>query len=364
MFVVPRLTRPDVGKAPNRLKAELQTGQCQGGPQMSKMHFDGVIFWGSIGTVSFRLSNSIFCRAGIVAFVCLVFAGISRGGEGARNIEVVPLHGTSMDTNFNQSSTEDSQAFKNWSPHAPNSFKAQVPPGQTMSMPHPQPTVNSEHEKELMDRRRNWVFMTPEEYASPDGKDGSDDKDGNKKSTTAMERYFQRMNNSEQAGLTNSFNSARLNGRTNLMEGGEVRQPDQGVFAEVPFNPAPGVQVFQPARRNDFADVFGSDTQGTLRTPETIQAEAEQKAHMESFKQIWNIDQPPAAALPVVSTVSAPTDSGPLFGFSTPGIQASTPENPFNHASSSQQPAPQPTVITPRMSRPPHSDFAAPQRPF
>ncbi len=303
----------------------------------------------------------------MVAFVCLAVVGASRGGEGARNIEVVPLHGTSMDTNFDQSSSADSQSFKDWSPHAPHSIHLDARPAGNTPLPRPQTsTANTERERELLDRRRNWVFMTPEEYASPDGKNGLESKDDNKQPTTAMERYYQRMNESDHVAVTNGFNrleATRWNSRNNFTDA-DVRLPDQGVFAEVPFNGAPETQVFQSLKRGGFAaEVFGSDTRETLRSPESIRIEAEQKAHMDSFKQLWNIDQPPAP-VPVISTPSTPVDSGPLFDLSSPEIHTINPENPFTHNSSSQSQAPETPAVTPRMTRPPHSDFSAPQRPF
>ena len=274
-----------------------------------------------------------------------------------------------MDTNFDQPSPEDTQTFKAWSPHAPRPPVQFQPPGVVMApLPRPQPTADAQREKELQDRRRNWVFMTAEDFASPDGKKdglGNDDKD--KKSMTAMERYYQRLYDSDHAAATNQFDRPemdRLNARTNLV-GGEVRNPDRGVFTEVPFSPTSEFDVFQPMRRSGgFADVFSSDTRDTMPTPETVRVEAEQKAHMESFKQLWNIDQPPAAA-PVSSSASTPVDSGPLFGLSSPGVQSVNPLGSLDGGHSAQQSqTPAPAVPSPRISRPPHADFAAPQRPF
>ena len=236
-----------------------------------------------------------------------------------------------------------------------------------MPPPRPRTTVDSDREKELQDRRRNWVFMTPEDYASPDQKkDGLEKDDGNKKSGTAMERFYQRMYDSEQVSATNQFgalDSDRLIGRTNLLNG-DARNSPGGVFSEAPVTPNPEIQIFQSVQRNGFASVFNSDSSENLRSPEAIRAEAEQKAHMESFKQLWNIDQPPAAA-PVASSPTPTVDSGPLFGLSAPGMSSATPANSFDGGSSSalQTPVAAPAAL-PRSSRPPHADFLPPQRPF
>jgi hypothetical protein len=320
--------------------------------------------------VSFRLSNLNICRAGIAGFVCLAFVGACRGGEGARNIEIVPLHGTAMDTNFDQSTPTDVEAIKAWSPHAPRTI--QVPTSSKSTLPRPQNTQNAlsaERERELLDRRKNWVFMTPEDFASSDEKKDGVEKDRfEKKSSTAMERYYQRLNDAEQAAATNQLNklnSDRLNGQTNLL-GGNLRPVDGGTFGDSPFSMAPDSGAFDSVRRIGSAGTFGSsDTATAMPTPEDVRLQAEQKAHMESFKQIWNIDQPAAAPAPVATSVSAPVDSGPLFGMSSSGGQSASPFSSLNGNAASQSFTPVQSPATPqRSARPPRADFATPQRPF
>ena len=317
--------------------------------------------------MSFRLSNLNFCRAGIAGFVCLAVAGACRGGEGTRDIEVVPLHGTSMDTNFDRTTPADLQAIKAWAPHAPRTIQAPTPDRSMMPLPRPQTPVITERERELLDRRKNWVFMTPEDYASPDGKNSGIEKDGTgKKTGTAMERYFQHLNDSDQVAMTNQFNkpdSDRLTGQTNLLGG--IQRPDGGTFGNSPFDTIPDSGVFDSVRRDGFASVFNSsDRASTMPTPEDVRRQAEQKAHMESFKQIWNIDQPAAAPVAPAS-VSTPVDSGPLFGLSPSGGQSASPSGSFavNPSSQPATPAPSP-VTTQRAIRPPRPDFNVPTRPF
>lgn len=315
----------------------------------------------------FRLSSLNICRAGLAGFVCLALVGACRGGEGARNIEVVPLRGTPMDTNFDQTTSTDTDAIKAWAPHAPHPFQAPTS-GRSTMLPRPQQnSVSTEREKELLDRRKNWVFMAPEDYVSEDGKKDGMEKNGfEKKSSTAMERYYQRLNESEQAAATNQFNklnSDRLNGQTNLL-GASLRPADGGTF-DSPFNMTPDPGVFDSVRRESITSVFGSsDKAVAMPTPDEVRMQAEQKAHMENFRQIWNIDQPAAAPMMPVSP-SAPVDSGPLFGLSSPGVQSASPFSPSAGNASSQTFAPvQSPVTTQRAMRPPRADFAAPQRPF
>jgi hypothetical protein len=318
--------------------------------------------------VSFRLSSVTICRVGIVGFACLTFAGASYAGEGARNIEVVPLHGTPMDTNFDQSTPDDQQLFKAWSPRAPRTTQPPQRPSQIM-MPPPQSqnTISPERERELLDRRRNWVFMTPEDYASPDGKkDGTDDNGLGKKSTV-MERYYQHLSDADHQGATNQFGNLdahRSAGRSNLLSG-ELRESGDTGFHDSPFSAGIAPGVFQNVNRVEPSNPFGSDNIGALRTPEEVRLETEQKAHMDSFRQLWNIDQQPSAPVVVAPAASA-VDSGPLFGLSSPGIQSARPTSFSDAGSSSQNSQPiAPRDPSARYSKPPpHADFAAPQRPF
>jgi hypothetical protein len=182
-----------------------------------------------------------------------------------------------------------------------------------------------------------------------------------------MERYYQRLNESEQAAATNQFNKLnfdRLNGQTNLL-GASLRPVDGGTF-DSPFNMTPDSGVFDSVRRERITSVFGSsDNTLAMPTPDDVRMQAEQKARLETMRQIWNIDQPAAAPTMPVSA-SAPVDSGPLFGLSSPGVQSASPFSPsVGNASSSQSLTPvQSPVTTQRAMRPPRADFAAPQRPF
>ena len=316
--------------------------------------------------MSFRLSSLNIRRAGTVGIVCLAFAGIARAAEGMRNIEVVPLHGTVMDTNFDQSSPSDPQRFEAWSPRAPRTVQPQTPGRTMIPLPPPQNGISPERERELLDRRRNWVFMTPEDYASPDGKkDALDGNDLGGKSATLMERYYQRLTDSEHAAVTNQFNKLdadQFGGRTNLV-GGDLPAPGRGSFGDSPFNPVTDAGVFESIRRNDLSNPFGSDTHSALPSPEEVRVQAEQKARMENYRQIWNIDQP--AVAPAAAPVSVPIDSGPLFGLSDSSMRPVNSGNSSGgNSSSSHSQTPTPIVASPRDTKPPNADFTPLQRPF
>ena len=325
-----------------------------------------------IGSVSFRPLNSNFLHAALAGLACLTFAGAVRAGEGARNIEVVPFHSTSMDTNYNQPAQDDSQPFKVWQPTAPNSLKSAPPPAKLTPLPQSQQTVSREEQQQL-DRRRNWVFMTPEDYATTDAKTGKsvlgadNDKDEN---MTAMERFYHRLEQSVKPATTNEFsdmNPDRSSSATNYF-GAAVKNTDPGMFGQTPFDSTPQAGVFQSITAGNSGSVFDSSSSTMVQSPEEIRMQATQKAHMENFKQLWDIDQAISAATPVVSQPSGPVDSAPLFGTSTPGLATPFKENlPSANipgfSSKPATPAPQP-VVAPRYTAPPHSDFMPPQRAF
>jgi hypothetical protein len=331
------------------------------------MRFDGTRVWSIIATVSFRLSHVNICRASIAGLLFLALAGVVRGGEGARNIEVVPMHNTAMDTNFDQLSRADRQTFENWAPRAASRATVQPQPkGALIPPPRPQSAEPTQRERELMDRRRNWVFLTPEEYLSNGEKNlGVEefDKDGadNKSTMTAMQRYYQRLYDADHAPATNLLSKAD-SGHTNLITGG-LRNTEAGSFLDNPFSTTPDAGIFDPGKTHSFADVFGSQDNPALRSPESIRLEADQKARMDSFKQLWNIDQPAVAT--VASPVSGPIQTESLFGNSSGSLQpALSPVSSSAGGSSIRPQAPQPLGSTDRTPAPPRSTFAPPQRPF
>jgi hypothetical protein len=304
---------------------------------------------------------------------CLAFAWASRaGGEGTRSIEIVPFSGAAMDTNFEQSAQDNLQTFKAWEPTAPHPYKSPATTSansrMTPLMPRPQQPVLSKEQQELLERRRNWIYMTPEDYASPTGKEEKDPtkpESEEEKNMTSMERFFQRMDNSQKVAVTNQ--SGKMNGDRLAGTGNSLNNPSRNtdnMFGQSPFAASPQAGVFQPLQNNDLRSVFDSDNGVKTPSPEEVRMQAEQKAHLEAYKQIWNIDQSPATT-PLTTPAPGPIDSAPLFGVSAPAM--SSPFNAANPASPINSSTPQPTarpVIVPRVTAPPHSDFAAPQRPF
>jgi hypothetical protein len=124
--------------------------------------------------------------------------------------------------------------------------------------------------------------------------------------------------------------------------------------------------VFQPARPDSFSGAFDSAAGSSQPSPETVRSQEEQKEHLDSFKQLWDIDQPPAA--PTVSAPVAPVVTTPLFATPqpvTPALNANfnSPVSALSSASAAPA-APAPTITSIRNTLPPRSTFAPPQRDF
>jgi len=324
-----------------------------------------------LASVSFRPFNSNFWLPAVAGLVCLAFAEAACAEEGARDIEVVPFHNTSTGTNFDQLPQNDSQDLKIWQPTAPDSLARSSPSVKPGPLPRPQQPTISKEEQQLIERRRNWVFMQPEDYATMDPKTGKSpvgDDNGNDDKLTAMERYYHRLEQSGKSTTTNEFsrlNPDRMTAATNSL-GATLPSKDTGAFGATPFNGTPEAGIFQPMTTADTANVFGSQNSAAKLTPEDVRLQAEQKARMENFKQLWDIDQANSAATPVVAPSSGPIDSAPLFGASMPGMPSTyKPAMPGAAGSSSKSAAPvAEPVVQPRHATPPHSDFTPVPRAF
>ena len=317
--------------------------------------------------MSFRPSILKICRS--VAFagiVGLMLVAISRAGE---PIEVVPSRGSTLETNVQQPT--ETKDFENMGPHAPHSFHLAAPtPTLTLPLPQQRAVPLTEREKELLDLRKNWVFMTPEDMvgqAESDLSGGTMDKDKDgldKKATTAMERYYQHLYDSDRAGTTNHISkpdSDSWSGATNTVVGDAAHS--SGGLLGTPSD----LGVFQPSHENTFSDVFGSGGNNGQPSPETIRSQEAQKEHMESFKQLWDIDQPVTPPSAASAAASAPSSPSPVFGTPSAGQPAINTFNASLGGLSGQAPAAAPalpTITSSRAIAPPRATFAPPQREF
>ena len=323
--------------------------------------------------MSFRPFNLDIRLFGIAAMACLMCVGISRAGDaGPQNIEIVPFRDPSLATNFNSSDSAEPMDSRNFQPLMPRApHPTTLPRGAGVILPPPSRPPSPEEikrELEIIDRRKNWVFATPEELMGTESASDSSDKgtqtDPDGKPTTVMQRYYQHLYDADHLAATNKlskFDPASWTRTTNSALGAD--SPTGSSLFDASANPG----IFQPAATHSdgFAAIFGPDPNLSQPSPEQVRSQDEQKTHMDDFKQLWGIDQPPAA-----TAVSAPPPvpvnaSTPQFG----SLQGAAPAKIVGFSSPGPlvQPAaaaPPPTVTSSRSIAPPHSDFAPPERPF
>ena len=310
------------------------------------------------------LNSNIRPGLPLLAAVCIFAAG----NVFADPIEIVPTKGSTISTNINRREPTRKD-FDSIVPAVKNPFRPNDSWQAPVMMPPPVTRTLTPREKELLDRRRNWVFMTPEEMMS--GESAEDmlgieqyyKKRGDKQPMTAMERYYENLFHSSRNIATNQFDrdSDSWSKGTNT-PGGADQNGDTTRTFDSPFNSSPAHEAFRPVRPNTFSDVFGTGPDPSTLDPETIRAQQEQKAHMESFKELWDMSQPstPAEAFSSGSSGSGSRSSSfpsmqPVLGTATPSVAG-----PSAHANSaSAPPAPAPVHTSP-----PRPNFTMPQRPF
>ena len=289
--------------------------------------------------------------------VCVFVAGTALGDP----IEVVPTSGATISTNINQRVPAEKRDFETMVPDGAQRFN---PPDDSWQanrsklMPPSAARTLTPREKELLDRRKNWVFMTPEELISGEKPEETlgikqYDKDGNEKeSMTAMERYYQRLIEPNRKTATNHVdrNADSWSTATNTTAGEEQNVDDASPF-ESPFKSSLARQAFQPVRPNSFSDVFGNGPDSTTPDAESIREAQVQSNHMDSFRQLWDIDQPSAAAAASVSSSGSSGFTSSSFPSMQPvlgTISRSMGVAPAQSASAPAQPAPTPHVTPPR----------------
>jgi hypothetical protein len=151
-----------------------------------------------------------------------------------------------------------------------------------------------------------------------------------------MERYYEHLFASDRSTTTtNKFKDWTFESsdkETNSFFGGTKNDGDVNVSPfDGLFNSRSTLEVFEPDRAATFSDVFDSNPRATT-TPndETMRAREEEKAHMDAFKQMWDIDQPVSSSLAPapVSSDSAPGEGSftgiqPVLGAASPSLSAS-----------------------------------------
>jgi hypothetical protein len=181
-----------------------------------------------------------------------------------------------------------------------------------------------------------------------------------------MQRYYQHLYDSDQAMGTNQLGKLDSSDRnTGTNSPGSAFQNPAGDAGSVPspFNTISDSDAFRSVGHTVFSDIFGSDTGNSTPSPESVRLKAEQKTHMDDFKELWNIDQPSAA--PISASTPSSVGSGSVFGLPQGG-QSFAPAGLPDSGSFQARPTTtfQPAVPPSRIAPPPRADFAPPQRPF
>lgn len=333
--------------------------------------------------MTFRARISDLRHAGVLGLVCLAGVCILRAGDDeGRLIEIVPPHNATINTNVNGALPESGSDVDKVLRRTTHPFNLLENAQEERPAPYkpPQARPLTQREQEWLERRKDWVFMTPEELMSDSTademlgiKDYDKDESDKKSSGTALERYYQHLLDSDHsaATITNKFRdwvSDSPDKDTNSIAGLDQNQNDysQRPF-DASFNLRPGQGFFQPNRADSFADTFSFNTQNTTQSEDAILAQKEQQEHLDAFKQIWNIDQPaasPLASSPAPISPAPVADSftsvQPLFGAAAPSLNTPTSQQ---SSSSSQQ------TMSPQHDRNmlmAHPDFTVPrsQTPF
>lgn len=315
-------------------------------------------------------------RAGLAGLLCLTSVCISNAGDSqGQPSDAAPAHVT-INKNVNAPVSEPGKslddAVPNWSQpnDTLNSSQDALPPYRP-----PVARPLTQREQEWLDRRKNWVFMTPEELMSETDADKmlgiKDYKESGepKKPTSALERYYQHLLDADHTSTTNKTKNSRdwvsesWDNETNSTAGAGEKANDYYAphFFDNPFNQRSD-QGSQRPRPDAFSDVFDLNTDTTTRSDNVDREKKELEAHMEAFKQLWDIDQPAPLALPSHSASSSAGSGGAL---ATAQPTLGTASLPTSGASA--QP-PQNTLTTERNSGTSmlmmHPSFTAPQRRF
>ena len=242
----------------------------------------------------------------------------------------------------------------------------------------PPSAYNNKRAKELMDRKKNWVFSTPEEMygiQSPEqmmnmreyGPDGEE-----KTPKTTFERYLERMEKNRTESATNQVKSDKLPGwlkpsdREGKLSSGTDDQTTSGsIFGtteanskrtsdSAPFDSPFGVGYGAPDKvRNDFFSPGSSDAE-----EKSVAKDAARATRMQEFKQFLETGSTISRGLgdgfgasapgsPPVPAVGSPFSTG-TFGRDTFGSQPAT--RPASPPPSS--PAILPTFSAPAFSTP------------
>jgi hypothetical protein len=318
--------------------------------------------------MSFRLSSPLICLgAAVLAVSGLLVCNAHAGGKGrGRSIEFSVPRSDEVTTNLHQlTSKKDGlkqleedlyQPLQSFGPSSSLEGVAAPPPRAPAA-----PAVQSKRVKELLERRKNWIFMSPEDIlATPTiedilktpeyGPDGQEQKE-----LPAIERYYQRLatkrrgaNNPMQSKDEDLFGTpSKSNSRderaphedSNLPSGVRESAQELSKLFESDNSDSPFAKA---ATHGDLSDIFGLGN-NTL-SKEQMQ---EHKKFMDDYHSLVDPSwRPPAVAtpgdpLPIFAADAASPAGKPAAGL--PGSLSPTPRTALDV---------QMDVINPRLGPP------------
>jgi hypothetical protein len=342
----------------------------------------------------------ICCSAVVLVMAAVVACSAqSPGKQRVRPIEFSPARSDEVTTNLHQLTSrkdglkqleEDLYApLQHFTPHSSLDGVMAPPPPRSPA----QSAVQSKRVKDLLERRNNWVFMTPEDLlAGPTvdevlkkpeyGPDGRDKQD-----RSAAERFYERIKPkrstkpSKETSNEDIFNFTKKSARrdTTSPELNEQDLPD-GVRDSVKA-------LFegdeQPSPFSEKAKI-PTDMFGTPVKPQTLEQIAEHKKYMDQYHMLVDSSWRPPTGPSLLSTLPDPAAATPKPMTASPGLPSSSPYKaqddqlnvlapllgppvlPDVNARALGQTRPASTVPTvePRRVIPPPANFSAPKRSF
>jgi hypothetical protein len=257
----------------------------------------------------------------------------------------------------------------------------------------------SKQTKEILERRKNWAFMTPEELVlgrstleafDLEGTDKSDES----KLLTPMERYYQRLLNKDSVNSANQKDStsgkASLPGKSSLSPlGGPEEQNQDDALSGLPASVRDSQRALRANKEKEkkeavsehhsfgfFTDVFA------LERKPSLEEQKQERERLDAYRKSLGLDTIPRPASPFGENLDQAKDpyritvSPAMMSLPTTPAQAASPAAagsakgnlfaepaPKLAGSPSLSPAP-PKIDPPRTVSPPNPTFAAPRRVF
>lgn len=265
----------------------------------------------------------------------------------------------------------------------------------------PRPTVvPNKQTREILERRKNWAFMTPEELVIGRSTleafdlDGADKKEDTKL-LSPMERYYQRLLNKDNSRAESQKNGTKGhrsgNGKSSLSPlGGPDEQDQDESLAGLPASVQESQRAVRANQEKDKKDTasehhsfgFFSDVFALERRP-SLEEQKQEHERLDAYRKSLGLDPLPTFGSPFAKEreqvkdpyrLASPAITGlaPAPSITAPG-SATTPAgsktSPFSDptpklaGSSSLSPAP-PKLDPPKTVLPPNPTFSAPRRVF